>query len=233
MTAARRLDRRAYRLRSVVAVSLFACLAAAGCDEKFDAFAPLAVLADVGNLVITVTGDGNPLAGAVVAVSGPETQSGTTDTSGTVTFTGLTPGSYTVAATADGFTCGTATGNVAAGGTDEVTVSCTAVSMSFTAALNGGYRHNSTGSTPPSVVCGRISTTPAQAGASFSVTVTGPAVVGSGTVTGTLDGGGMATFEVGISSLGEYSVGAGVTSGGTTVSRSTSVTVASAQSSCP
>lgn len=82
-------------------------------------------LATTGDLVVTVTGNGDPLEGATVSITGPDSRTGTTGSDGTVTFTGLEPGDYTVDATADGFTCGSTTASVAAGETATAEVSCT------------------------------------------------------------------------------------------------------------
>ena len=49
-----------------------------------------------GSLTVTTTKDGSPLSGVAISISGPASQSGTSDASGTYTFSSLAPGSYSV-----------------------------------------------------------------------------------------------------------------------------------------
>lgn len=57
-----------------------------------------------GTIDVTVTdAAGNPIAGAVVNVQGPQTTSGTTGQNGTATFPQLQPGTYTLVAIAAGY----------------------------------------------------------------------------------------------------------------------------------
>ena len=49
-----------------------------------------------GSLTVTTTKDGSPLSGVAIAISGPASQTATSDASGTYTFSSLAPGSYSV-----------------------------------------------------------------------------------------------------------------------------------------
>lgn len=65
---------------------------------------------DTGNATVKVEdGSGNAVGSASVALSGTEDRSGTTDSTGVVSFTEVTIGSYTVEATKDGYTSDSAT----------------------------------------------------------------------------------------------------------------------------
>ncbi|MEN8377012.1 MAG: carboxypeptidase-like regulatory domain-containing protein, partial [Gemmatimonadota bacterium] len=79
-----------------------------------------------GDLTVTVTVDGAPFGGATVIVSsGKGARTGTTNTAGMVTFTGLEPDDYTVTASVGGATCDTVTASVPAGGSAQAQVTCT------------------------------------------------------------------------------------------------------------
>jgi len=80
--------------------------------------------------------------------------------------------------------------------------------------------------------CGRVMSTPGQAGGTFTVTTTGPGVV-QPTVTGTLNAAGVATFRVRINQFGAYTFTVSVTSGGVTRTATGTVNVTSASGTCP
>lgn len=66
---------------------------------------PSAVANQPSDLTVNVSdaSTGQPIAGAKVAISGPQTSTGTTNAAGTVEFKGVTPGSYKVKATYRGY----------------------------------------------------------------------------------------------------------------------------------
>ncbi len=80
-----------------------------------------------GDLTVSVvaSNDGHGIAGASVQVSGVGTGSGTTDSSGQVTISGLPPGTYQIAVTAGGFANGTGQGSVQSSATTGATVQLT------------------------------------------------------------------------------------------------------------
>jgi hypothetical protein len=82
-----------------------------------------------GTVTGTVTANGSPVSGATVALDG---RTATTDANGTFSFTNVDPDTYTVAVTADGFTCDPRTTTVTAGQTSTVDVTCTASAPSGT-----------------------------------------------------------------------------------------------------
>jgi hypothetical protein len=82
-----------------------------------------------GTVIGTVTANGSPVSGATVALDG---RTATTDANGTFSFTNVDPDTYTVAVTADGFTCDPRTTTVTAGQTSTVDVACTASAPSGT-----------------------------------------------------------------------------------------------------
>lgn len=61
-------------------------------------------LEEQGKLTVTVQdGTGGAISNATVSISGPESQSGSTDDNGEVVFQPISPGEYTVEASKDGF----------------------------------------------------------------------------------------------------------------------------------
>ena len=75
------------------------------------------------DLVVTVQDNkGNAVSGAQVDASGPEKRPGTTDGTGSVTFSGVTPGQYNVAAKKDGYLDGKLTAAVQPAQTNSTTV---------------------------------------------------------------------------------------------------------------
>lgn len=83
-----------------------------------------------------------------------------------------------------------------------------------------------------SLECKIISTSPAQAGATWSATVTGPGVISGQTFGGTLNANGQAELRVRINSFGTYTNNVTVTSGGVTRNASANVTVGPAANTC-
>jgi hypothetical protein len=83
-----------------------------------------------------------------------------------------------------------------------------------------------------SLECKTISTTPAQAGATWSATVTGPGVISGQTFGGTLDASGRAALRVRINAFGTYVNNVTVTAGGVTRNASASVEVGPAANTC-
>ncbi|WP_460331343.1 carboxypeptidase regulatory-like domain-containing protein [Thermus oshimai] len=75
-----------------------------------------------GNLEVTVqrADNGQPIQGAVVSVSGPQSASGVTNASGKHTFNNLPAGNYTVSAVASGFQPNSGSATVQAGQTAQV-----------------------------------------------------------------------------------------------------------------
>jgi hypothetical protein len=110
----------------------------------------------------------------------------------------------------------------------------------FTVSLNNpepGWLHDMPGVS--SLECKVIRTTPAQPGASFTATATGPTEGGASgvltaqPVTGTLDANGRATLQVRINRLGTYSNVVTVTVGSRTRSATQTITVLPAPNTCP
>ena len=81
-------------------------------------------------------------------------------------------------------------------------------------------------------VCGRFATDPPQAGAAFSVTITGPGV-SQGTVTGTTNAAGVGVFRARITLPGAYSFAVNVIVNGVSRSASGNTNVTSAAGTCP
>lgn len=103
-------------------------------------------------------------------------------------------------------------------------------STEFSVVVSGGFDHPSGGQ---SFVCVRVTTSPAQPGATYQATVTGPAVDGDGHASGSLDASGTGRFQVLITDIGNYTVAVVVTSGGRTEEASTPVNVTGSGGSCP
>ncbi|MEN8377022.1 MAG: carboxypeptidase-like regulatory domain-containing protein, partial [Gemmatimonadota bacterium] len=116
------------RPRAVLAAVLAACAAWSGCDEKGpDAFAPVIFgFEDTGAISGTVTSGGVGIP-AMVSLSGPVSDTETTDAQGGFFFSDLAAGSYMLMATADGFDCEPTTASVSAGQTAQAAIVCTAV----------------------------------------------------------------------------------------------------------
>jgi hypothetical protein len=173
-----------------------------------------------------------------------------TGTGGSYSFSNRAAGTYDLAITRpSNATCdGTVSGNtnvkpatVTAGQTTTVNFACTSQPTGdFTVILTEpipAWSHDMPGIS--SLECKIIRTSPAQAGATFSVTTTGPTeggpsgVVTVQPVTGTLNANGAAELRVRINQLGTYVNNVSVTSGTVTRSANVSVTVTAAPNTCP
>jgi hypothetical protein len=82
-------------------------------------------LADLGATVTRVN-DGQPVEGARVEITGPESRAGTTGTDGTVVFSGVQPGSYTVTGSKTNYTTETTAATASPGTTSTATLELTA-----------------------------------------------------------------------------------------------------------
>jgi hypothetical protein len=190
-----------------------------------------------GTLTGTVTVNGVGESGVDVTLRDGTTVIGTTTTgtSGTYTFTNVTAGTRNVSIeTPEGATCATTQQDVTvpAGGTATANFACTrpAPGFNITFAMPvPGYCHIGPGD---SRTYTGFWTDPAQAGASYSFSWTGPGTVGGTTRTGTLDASGGGFDEQMINQFGTYTGMASVTVGGNTETATTSVTVTGAQGAC-
>ena len=100
----------------------------------------------------------------------------------------------------------------------------------FSVGITASYNHPG-GST--SIFCFLIVTTPAQPGAAYTASITGPGVVSGGTSQGVLNALGRAVAQAVINSFGTYTGNASVTAGGVTKTGSGNGNVQQANSSCP
>jgi hypothetical protein len=181
-----------------------------------------------GSITGRVMAGSTPVPGVTVS-RGAGAPSTTTGSDGRYRFDQVPPGSYSV--TISNLPTGTAcsptskTGTVVAGSETTIDFSCTA-SPTFVMALSVSYLHL----TGFSRLCFQISTTPEQPNASYTGTITGPGVVGSGQKSGTLDGQGRAIVANDILSFGAY--GAVFSVNGVTQSRTVNVTAAPGTGSC-
>src|SRR6185369_2504791 len=108
---------------------------------------------------------------------------------------------------------------------------CTTTPIQFTVTLAPSYRHIVAGVS--SETCVKITTAQPRAGASVSVTWTGPGIVGTATRTLTTDANGEVTDRQAINVLGTYGVTVTVTSNGVAVTTTGSVTVGAGAGTCP
>jgi hypothetical protein len=201
-----------------------------------------------GTLIVNVvlSPANTPISGASVTATGPGgTLTGTTNASGSVTFTNVTPGQYTVSATASNVSCSPTTAAVNPGQTATATVPCTSTPGDFTVGLNNpppGWNHPA-GATE-SVECKVITTNPARPGATWTATITGPAagdppgspsgvIPGEETKSGVLDENGRAELRVRIRRVGTYTNVVTVTSSGVSRGATATVTVTGAPNTCP
>jgi hypothetical protein len=183
---------------------------------------------------VTVNGSGE--SGVAVTLRMGDMTVGTTTTGqgGTYQFTNVPTGSKTVSiATPSGATCpGPQNVTVPAGGTATANFACTRPSGDFTLTSGSpapGYCHIQPGQTG---TYAGFWTTPAQIGAPYSVSWTGPGTVGGTMRTGTTGATGGWVDQQDINQFGTYTFNAMVMSG--SVSRTTmgSVNVTSAQGAC-
>lgn len=167
----------------------------------------------------------------------------TTEAAGTYQFSAVAPGPRAVQIQPpSGVTCPMTQRNVTvtAGGTEVVDFACTRATGDFTVNLGTpppGWVHDMPGVS--SLECKVIRTAPAQAGATFSAQTMGPAEGGqSGVLTpqpvsGILDANGEAQLQVRIDRNGTYVNIVTVTSGPFQRTASATVTVTSADNTCP
>ena len=167
----------------------------------------------------------------------------TTDFDGEFTFSGVSPGPRNVLIQPpSGVTCTSTQRNVTvvAGQAATADFDCTRSSTDFTVLLGTpppGWTHDMPGIS--SLECKVIRTSPAQPGATFSATTTGPAEGGASGVlspqpiTGTLNENGQAALQVRIDRVGTYVNIVTVTSGSFQRTASATVTVTSEDNTCP
>jgi hypothetical protein len=184
----------------------------------------------------TVTVNGVGESGVAVTLREGTTIIGTTTTGagGTYSFANVPEGAKNVEiATPSGATCDDTDQdvNVPAGGTATANFACTRPSGDFTVGL-GDLRWEHTMPGVESVECKIISTSPVQAGATWSATVTGPGVISGQTFGGTLDANGRAELRARINQLGTYVNNVTVIAGSVTRNASASVTVGPAANTC-
>lgn len=167
----------------------------------------------------------------------------TTDVDGNYQFAGVSPGPRIVQIQPPtNVTCPQTQRNiqVAAGATTTVNFDCSRASEDFSVTLSTpppGWLHDQPGVS--SLECKVIRTSPAQPGATFSASTNGPAeggpsgVISPQPVTGTLDENGQAELRVRIDRVGTYINIVTVTSGSFQRTASATVTVTSADNTCP
>jgi hypothetical protein len=100
--------------------------AALSCDPKgTDYFLTAENTRPIGDLTGLVSSGGTAINGASVALTGPESRTTTTGTTGIYSFTDLTLGAYTVNATSTAFNCPSATATIVAFQTTTLNLVCT------------------------------------------------------------------------------------------------------------
>ena len=100
--------------------------AALSCDPKeTDYFLTAENTKPIGDLTGLVSVGTNPLNGVTITLTGPESRSTTTGTTGTYAFADLTPGDYTVTAAATNFNCPPVTATIVAFATTTRNIVCT------------------------------------------------------------------------------------------------------------
>lgn len=167
----------------------------------------------------------------------------TTDLQGRYQFAGASPGPRTVQITPPtGASCDSTSRSVTvtAGGTATADFTCARSGADFTVSMSTpppGWFHDQPGVS--ALECKVIRTSPAQPGATFSATTSGPAeggasgVVTAQPVTGVLDANGEAALQVRVNRLGTYVNIVTVTSGAFQRTASATVTVTSDANTCP
>ena len=190
-----------------------------------------------GTVTGTVTVNGTGESGVDVTLRDGTTVIGTTTTGagGTYTFTNVPAGTRNVSIeTPEGATCANTQQDVTvpADGTGTANFACTrpAAGFNITFAMPvPGYCHIGAGD---SRTYTGFWTDPAQPGASYSFSWTGPGTVGGTTRSGTLGATGGGFDEQMINQFGMYTGMASVTVGGNTETASTTVNVTAAQGAC-
>jgi hypothetical protein len=192
---------------------------------------------------VMVNGEGEAEVPVILRLGATTLATTTTDVQGNYQFSGASPGMRTVLIQPPtGVTCTNMQRNVTvvAGQTATVDFDCTRTSVDFTVLLGTpppGWTHDMPGIS--SLECKVIRTSPAQPGATFSATTTGPVeggpsgVLSPQPITGTLNANGQAALQVRIDRVGTYINVVTVTSGTVTKPASATVTVTSAANTCP
>ena len=120
------MDAAAFRVLLRRARPVLLLTAALSCDPKeTDYFLTAENTRPIGDLTGLVSVGTTPLNGATITLTGAESRSTTTGTTGNYSFTDLTPGSYTVTATATNFSCPPASATITAFQTTTVNIVCT------------------------------------------------------------------------------------------------------------
>lgn len=192
---------------------------------------------ETGTVSGTVTVNDQGASGVTVTLREGTTTIATTTTGadGSFQFTNVSTGTRTVVITPpEGATCPTTEQSVDVPANDTVTAnfSCSQASSGFNVTFGNpapGYCHIGPGD---SRTYAGFGTSPLQAGATYSITWSGPGTVGGTTRTGTLDAGGTGFDEQGINLLGMYTGMLSITAGGNTETASTTVDVTAAQGAC-
>lgn len=100
--------------------------AALSCDPKeTDYFLTAENTRPIGDLTGLVSVGTSPINGALITLTGPDSRTTTTGTTGSYSFTDLTPGAYTVTLLATGFNCPPASATITAFQTTTVNIVCT------------------------------------------------------------------------------------------------------------
>lgn len=100
--------------------------AALSCDPKeTDYFLTAQNTRPIGDLTGLVSVGTSPITSATVTLTGPESRTSTTSSTGRYSFSGLTLGAYTVTATATGFNCPPASATILAFQTTTLNIVCT------------------------------------------------------------------------------------------------------------
>lgn len=164
-----------------------------------------------GILQGTVTRSGAPLSGVVVTATGFGSLNATTAADGSYSFPLLAPGSWSASLTCpSGGQLLSGSGTVVAGQTTTVPFSCPPLGPSFAWNLSSTCTHL-VGTSRFDLTFG---TSPVQASLPYTVTFTGPGIVGSGIQSGTLNGSGAGTASQTVNVYGSYN--ASITGGGVT-----------------
>ena len=206
-------------------------------DETERDFACTTPQPQTGTVTGTVTVNDQGASGVTVTLRDGTTTIGTTTTGtdGSFQFTNVPTGPKTVVITPpEGATCATTeqSVDVPEGDTVAANFACSQASSGFNITFGmpaPGYCHIALGDTR---TYSGFGTDPAQAGASYTFTWSGPGTVGGTTRSGVLDANGGAFDEQMINQFGMYTGMASVTVGGNTETASTTVDVTGAQGAC-
>jgi len=191
-----------------------------------------------GAIVGTVRFNGVGQGGRVVVVSQGAATVGTATTAadGTYRVSALAPGAYSVSVTPPvGGTCASNPQTVTVPANQDATANfdCTTPPADFAVTLGNpppSYRNFTATS---SETCVGISATPAQLGASWTTTWTGPGTVGTTSRTGTFNASNLVVDRQPINLVGTYNLHVVIVSGSVTRTADASVVVTAAQGTCP